>query len=113
MYFDHDIVAVDFDGTLCANRYPLIGIPNDPLILALISQQGLGDKIILWTCRSGRFLDEAVEWCRERGLIFDAVNDNVPEAIAEFGGNSRKIYADYYIDDKGWPPFVPEEWEKK
>ena len=33
-------------------------------------------------------------------LHFDAVNENLPEAIKRFGGDSRKIFADEYIEDK-------------
>ena len=57
--------------------------------------------MILWTCREGKYLDEAKEWCRARGLEFDAINDNVPEAIEEMGYNSRKILADEYWDNNG------------
>lgn len=95
------IIAVDFDGTLCSDSYPLIGEPNLPLIEHLIVLQDIYDaKIILWTCRCKKELKEAVEYCKSYGLEFDAINDNVPESISRFGSNSRKIFADYYIDDK-------------
>lgn len=110
MSVNNMVIAVDFDGTLCKNVYPHIGKPNEPLILNLINQKRLGNKLILWTCRTGEFLDAAVEWCREHGLIFDAVNENVPEAIAMYGGDSRKIYADYYIDDKNVQVYIPRDW---
>lgn len=96
----NEIIAVDFDGTLCENKWPGIGKPNENLIEYLKYWQGHGAKIILWTCRSKEMLQEAVAWCHKQGLIFDAVNENLPEAIEEFGGDSRKIYADKYIDDK-------------
>ena len=95
------IIAVDFDGTLCKDEYPYIGEPNLSLIEHLIVLKDVYDaKIILWTCRCGEMLMNAIEWCRERGLEFDAVNENLPESIARFGCDSKKIYADYYIDDK-------------
>lgn len=94
------IIAVDFDGTLCKNEWPLIGEPNMSLIVYLKSCKEKGDKIILWTCRTGELLKQSVEWSKEKGLIFDAVNKNVKEAIRKFGGDSRKIYADAYIDDR-------------
>lgn len=100
------IIAVDFDGTLCKDAWPEIGEPNKSLIDFLLSVRPFGNKIILWTCRDGELLDQAVNWCRDRGLIFDAINDNVPEVIERFGGNSRKIFADIYIDDKAIPSFV-------
>jgi len=59
-----------------------------------------GHKIILWTSRAGEDLENAVEWCKKQGLVFDAVNEPLPEQIARWGNDTRKIYADYYIDDK-------------
>lgn len=100
------IIAVDFDGTLCVESYPEIGAPNLKLIRMLRKKQELGDKLILWTCRAGNKLDEAVEWCRMQGLYFDAVNDNLPEMVELWGNNSRKITADIYIDDKSMTPWV-------
>lgn len=94
------IYAVDFDGTLCENAWPAIGAPNRNLIEHLIKRQKEGVKIILWTCRVDERLQEAVEWCRDQGLVFDAVNDNIPEIIEAYGGkNPRKITATIYIDD--------------
>lgn len=109
---DFKIIAVDFDNTLAKTDFPTILKPNEPLIRHLINQQRLGNKVILWTCRCGEDLDAAVEWCKEQGLVFDAVNDNVPEAITAFGDNSRKIYADYYIDDKNIPAYFPKDWNE-
>lgn len=93
------ILAIDFDGTLCVNRYPEIGEPNEEMITALKTFKSYGDELILWTCRKDERLKEAVEWCKERGLIFDAINENLPRIIEEFGGDTRKVFADYYIDD--------------
>lgn len=98
------IIAVDFDGTLCINEYPRIGAPMETMIdflkLAHKKHDPNACKIILWTCRTGALLAEAVEWCETMGLKFDAVNENLPEIVEEFGGDSRKIYADVYIDDR-------------
>ena len=98
------IIAVDFDGTLCINEYPRIGAPMETMIDFLKLVHGRHDpnacKIVLWTCRTGGLLAEAVEWCETMGLKFDAVNENLPEIVEEFGGDSRKIYADVYIDDR-------------
>lgn len=95
----HMIYAVDFDGTLCENEWPEIGAPNYILIRSLIEMRKKGHKVILWTCRTGKALDEAVKWCEDQGLEFDAINENVPEIIAAFEGESRKIFANVYIDD--------------
>lgn len=100
------IIAVDFDGTLCVDKYPEIGEPNQALIDRLISMQKKGDRIILWTCRDGGELNAALAWCSRKGLEFDAVNDNLPETIERFGGNNRKIHAHLYIDDKGIKPDI-------
>ena len=64
------IIAVDFDGTLCDEDFPSIGDPHLSLINDLINLQSRGSKLILWTCREGNRLHEAVEWCRNYGLIF-------------------------------------------
>lgn len=96
----YTIFAVDFDGVLCRNAWPKIGEPLERNIEWIRELRALGNKIILWTNREGLRLDHAVEWCREHGLEFDAVNENLPEVIAYYGKDSRKITADYYIDDK-------------
>ena len=93
-------IAVDFDGCLCENRWPDIGNPIWPTIHQLQKRQQEGDKLILWTCREAGMLDAAVMWCLNHGLKFDAVNDNLPENIAHFGNNCRKVYANEYWDDK-------------
>lgn len=96
----YTIYAVDFDGTLCESVFPGIGSPNTALINNLIRRRKQGNKIILWTCRVGVRLREAIEWCKGYGLEFDSINENLPETIKQYGNNPRKIYADCYIDDK-------------
>ena len=92
------IIAVDFDGTLADTDATEIYSPNTKLINYLIERRRQGDKVILWTCREGSRLDQAVEWCKKQGLEFDAFNDNLP-GLKLFGMNPRKIVADVYIDD--------------
>lgn len=92
-------IAVDFDGTLCTEEWPDIGEPNLPLIDFLIRWRHEGNKVILWTCRENTMLGLAVDWCAEHGLHFDAVNCNLPERIEAYKNDSRKVGADYYIDD--------------
>ena len=94
------VFAVDFDGTLSFGKWPETGPANNGLIDFLRKRQSAGDKVILWTCRAGDALDTAVEWSRDKGLVFDAVNDNLPEIVELYGTNSRKISCDFYIDDK-------------
>lgn len=93
-------IAVDFDGCLCTNVWPGIGEPNTELIDALIAERNNGSELILWTCRESELLDQAVEWCSEYGLEFDAVNENLPGWKQRFGNDPRKVGADCYIDDK-------------
>ena len=100
----YQIIAVDFDGTLCFSDWPELGEPNRPLIDYLLAQKKSGNKLILWTCRAGEALEKAVSWCRDQHLEFDAINDNLPEIIELYGTNSRKITCDYYIDDRAMLP---------
>lgn len=93
------IIAVDFDGTLCNST--TIGEPNNKLIKKLIKARSDGHKVILWTCREGDNLEEAVKWCEKKGLIFDKVNDNLDDIVWK---PSRKVLADIYIDDRSVDP---------
>lgn len=102
--FDFKILAVDFDGTLCYSDWPDLGAPNEALITYLRQWRAGGGKLILWTCRTGELLAQAVAWCHGYHLDFDAVNDNLTEVVAAYGSNSRKITCDYYIDDKSLSP---------
>lgn len=95
------IIAVDFDGTLIEEgHFPGIGGTNHKVLEYCKAEQARGAKIILWTNREGDSLQTAVDWCKANDLHLDAVNDNIPETIAYFGLNSRKIYADEFIDDR-------------
>lgn len=93
------VYCIDFDGCLCVDAYPEIGAPDLDVINFCKSLRRDGHKLILWTCREGEQLREAVNWCADKGLIFDAHNANLPERIALYGTDPRKIGADYYIDD--------------
>ena len=95
-----------FDGTITKHsRYPNLGEANTEFITWLKKQKEDGEKLILWTCRTGRLLEEAVEFCVRYGLTFDAVNENLPEIIEKFGGDTRKIFANKYIDDASAVPW--------
>ena len=101
------VIAVDFDGTLCIDRYPAIGNENIALIEKLKHLRNNGCKLILWTCRKGMYLDAAIHWCQDFGLEFDTINENLPEHIDFYGDDSRKIFADIYIDDRSVHPQNP------
>ena len=94
------VIAIDFDGTIVEHRYPEIGkeIPFSVESLKMLQQDR--HKLILWTVREGHLLDEAVQWCKERGLEFYAVNRDYPEETREDRGFSRKLKADMFIDDR-------------
>ena len=95
------IIAIDFDGTIVEHKYPAIGAELPFAIDTLIKLKEEGHRLILWTVREGRLLDEAVTFCRERGLEFYAINRDYPEE--EKGRNnhfSRKLKADLWIDDR-------------
>lgn len=93
------IIAVDFDGTIVEHKYPQIGAEIPFAIESLFSLQKEGHQLILWTYRTGELLDEAIEYCKSKGLEFYAINKNYPEEV--FDENiSRKIYADIYVDDR-------------
>ena len=97
---DVEVLAVDFDGTLCEHDFPDIGQPKEAVIEYVKVMQEMGWRIILWTVREGLHLEDAVEWCREHGIEFDAINENV----VEFRYPSRKVYADIYLDDRAMLP---------
>lgn len=92
------ILAIDFDGTIVQHEYPRIGREIPFAVHTLKKLRDDGHILILWTYREGRELDEAVEWCRSRGLEFHAVNTSDPMAAP--GTGPRKINADCYIDDR-------------
>ena len=93
-------IAIDFDGCLCADAYPAIGEPNWPVIRRAQAEQRAGAGLILWTCREGRPLLDAIAACEGWGLAFDAVNESLPDWIAAFGTRPRKAGASEYWDDR-------------
>ena len=93
------IIAVDFDGTIVEDAFPKIGKPMLFAFDTLQKLQSEGHRLILWTYRAGKHLEEAVEFCKENGIEFYAVNKNFPEEIFD-EKYSRKIHADLFIDDR-------------
>lgn len=101
------ILAVDFDGTLVSNKFPEIGEPDWVISRAVKAYKEMGWKIILWTCRTDDMLQKAVDFCQEViGLEFDAVNQNIPEVQKFYGGDTRKVFANMYLDDRSAALFV-------
>ena len=96
---DAKTIAIDFDGTIVEDEYPKIG---RPIIFAFETMKQLqkeGNKIILWTYREGRSLEEAVEFCKKNGVEFYAVNKNYPDEELN-ADTRRKLNADIFIDDR-------------
>ncbi|MBR4187570.1 MAG: hypothetical protein IKQ85_03760 [Bacteroidaceae bacterium] len=94
-------IAVDFDGTIVEHRYPEIGkeLPFATQTLKMLIADR--HKLILWSVREGKLLDDAVEWCRQRGVEFYAVNKDFPEEdLSKNQSFSRKLKADIWIDDR-------------
>lgn len=95
-------ICVDFDGTLCEECWPEIGKPKWHVFGWLHAQRNKhGSKIILHTCRSGKNLEDAIGWCRSKGLEFDAINSNPFSEFAHLG-DGIKPYSDIYLDDKAY-----------
>jgi hydroxymethylpyrimidine pyrophosphatase-like HAD family hydrolase len=110
--FNNTKIAVDFDGTIVEHQYPEIGKEKLFAFRTLRELEKKGARLILWTFRTGKELEAAVEYCRENGIEFYAVNKNYPEEIVD-ESVSRKIDADIYIDDKniGGFPGWSEVWQ--
>ena len=95
-------IAVDFDGTIVEHKYPAIGKELPFAIETLKTLAEEGHKLILWTSRDGELLNEALKFCKDRGLEFYAVNSNYPPGalFTNKAGKSCKVVADVYIDDR-------------
>lgn len=93
-------IAIDFDGTIVTHEYPRIGkeIPFAIDTLKRI-QNDFQACLIMWTVREGVELQEAVDFCKERGLEFYAVNNNYPEEKST-DKQPRKLKVDLFIDDR-------------
>ena len=95
------IIATDFDGTLGeAKRFPKFGKPTLWFHIAKKLQDNFPNiKLILWTCREGKYLESALAFCHQNGLMFDAINSDVPSSI-KWKGKTRKPFAHIYVDDR-------------
>lgn len=98
---DRLTIAVDFDNTLAVTRYPAIIAPIGTVVDYIRdAKENHNAIIILWTCREGKELEEAVAWCKENNVPIDYVNENVPARVKKWESDCRKVSADIYIDDK-------------
>ena len=101
-------IGVDFDGTVAVTRYPVI-VELIPHARYIRKWRKAGHKVSLWTCREGDALQMALDFCLNEGIIFDSVNENLPERVQEYHTNPRKLGCDYFIDDKVPIP-IAEQW---
>lgn len=104
------IIAIDFDGTCVDHQYPLVGAPAPGAVetlRALAKRYGL----ILWTMRSGKFLDDAVSWFANHEIPLYGVQENPSQVCWT---SSPKCYANVYIDDAGFgaPLIFPEDFAR-
>jgi len=95
-----DAIAIDFDGCLSDGQYPHIGNPKWDVIERAKKRQREGAGLILWTCREGQTLQDAIDACKSWGLEFDAINESLPDWIEAFGTHPRKVGATEYWDDR-------------
>ena len=102
---DKLILAIDFDGTIVDDAYPKVGKPKLFAIETLKKLQADGHRLILWTYRCGVPLEEAVAFCKSKGIEFYAVNKSFPEEQFD-ASKSRKIHADLFIDDRNIGGFI-------
>lgn len=93
------IIAVDFDGTIVEDAYPEVGMVKSETVRQLKKAKEMGCALILWTCRTGKALEDAIRLTDLEGIQFDAINDNLDEVKA-LGWEARKVYAHEYWDDK-------------
>ena len=105
-------IAVDFDGTIVEHAFPEIGKEMLFAFETLKALQDKGHRLILWTFRDGKTLEDAVAYCKERGIEFYAVNKSFPEEDFDLS-ISRKISADMFIDDRniGGFPGWSDVWQ--
>lgn len=99
------VIAIDFDGTIVEHAYPKLGKEMLFAFDTIKALQAKGHKLILWTYRTGKELEEAVELCRQNGVEFSAVNENYP-GESRTNDYSRKIRADIFIDDRNIGGFL-------
>lgn len=100
MKLEHEVLGLDFDGTVVGEDFPRIGKLRDGAHRVLHKYKRAGGTIILWTCREGPTLVDAVRFCLANDIPIDYVNENIPGRIAKYSNDPRKIGCDLFFDDK-------------
>lgn len=91
------VIAVDFDGTIVESKFPKIGRLKKEIADRVRQEKAKGNVIIIWTCRGGEKLNEALQFLTDNNIPYDYVNEN---PLNPYGDTTRKIFADEYWDDK-------------
>lgn len=99
------IIAIDFDGVIAKDMFPEIGEPRW-LVQRVMKHLHKSCEIIIWTCREGRNLDSAKSWLKEHQIPYDYINENSKNNIAIYGSDTRKVFADIYVDDRSLCGFL-------
>lgn len=111
---DRKIIAVDFDGTIVTNKWPDVGKLRKDIMRDVCRQIWMNNAyIIIWTCRSGRELQEMEDYLNDINFPYDRINANAPWILDKWGRDNRKIYADEYWDDKAVKIEKKEDIAKK
>jgi hypothetical protein len=105
------VIAIDFDDTIAYSNYPdILGIkPNAAEVIGKMHNEG--NDIIVWTCRLGEPLEMAEAFLKENKILHHTVNKHIQRIMDKYGNDTRKIYADVYIDDKNLGG-IPDDWNE-
>ena len=94
------IIAIDFDGTIVDHAFPDIGKINPGAIEYLKLFQENNARLILYTMRSGKSLEDAVSYLKTNGIDnWYGINENSDQYSWT---SSSKVYANIYIDDAAY-----------
>lgn len=86
------VIAIDFDGTITKNSpYPIVGKLRPYCRYAINELIKDGHRCVLYTCRKGKYHQEAIDLLKEWDI--DLI---IPCDI------QGKLEADIYIDDRGY-----------
>lgn len=102
------IFAIDFDGTIVEHEFPDIGPEKPNALDTMRALQKVGHKIIIWTCRTGEMLDVIEQWLKKKNFVPDSINKSLVP-YSSYGFSFPKVYADFYLDDRSFPPF--SDWK--
>lgn len=104
------LIKIDFDGTIVQDKFPLIGEPLPMAIETIKKLMVHGYKLILWTCREGEKLKDAIDFLKSKEIVFDVVNEGHPDNPFAHLGKNRKPYCHYDYDDKNFGCII--DWQK-